>query len=137
MLPERFWVFWKHFIPEEIREASKISSSTEKLASMIYGSLISKLSMLVLTLCSYCGDKNEIWTFSNHLFQREQEHGDWRGLRVSINCYQKQCVSVIIWNKRHLLKQLLTITYTLDKKFFAVASRFSSDRVKICFSTCR
>ena len=50
-----------------------------------------------------------------------EEDGGRRDLRVSINFYKKQCLPVITWNKKHLLKQALTITYTLKrKKFFAV-----------------
>ena len=39
---------------------------------------------------------------SNHLFQRWQEHG--KTLRVKINLYKKQCLTVITWNKKHRRK---------------------------------
>ena len=41
---------------------------------------------------------------------------------VTINFHKKQCLPVITWNKKHLSKQFVTITYTREKKFFAVAS---------------
>ena len=33
--------------------------------------------------------------------------------RASIKFYKKQCLPVITWNKKHLLKQVVAITYTL------------------------
>ena len=39
----------------------------------------------------------------------------------SINFYKK-CLPVIIWNEKHLSKQFASITYTLEKMFFAVAT---------------
>ena len=59
---------------------------------------------MVLELYSYCGD----------------EHGGRRDLRVSKNVYKNQYHSVITWNIKKELKQVVTITYTLEKKFFAV-----------------
>ena len=36
--------------------------------------------------------------------------------------YKKQCLPVITWNKKQLLKQVIPITFTLGKKFFAAAA---------------
>ena len=35
--------------------------------------------------------------------------------------FKKQCLPVITWNKKYLSKHVVTIAYTLEKKFFAVA----------------
>ena len=43
-------------------------------------------------------------------------------LMVTINFYKKQSLQVIRWNKKHLLKQVLQVTYTLEEKFFAVVT---------------
>ena len=45
-----------------------------------------------------------------------------KNLRVATDFYKKICLLVIAWNKKHLSKQILSITYTLEIKFFAVAS---------------
>ena len=42
-------------------------------------------------------------------------------LRVTVNFYRKHCLPVAIWNKNNLWKQVVPITYTLEKRFFAVA----------------
>ena len=36
--------------------------------------------------------------------------------------YKKQCLPVVTWNKKHLLKQIATIKYTLEKMSLAVAT---------------
>ena len=61
-----------------------------------------------------------------------------KALRVTINFYTKQCLPVITWNKNYSLKQIISITHTLDKKIFAAAtfegfvSPFVSKKVKNC-----
>ena len=40
-------------------------------------------------------------------------------LKMTINFYKRQCFPVITWNKKHLLKQVVPMTYTLEKRFFA------------------
>ena len=40
-------------------------------------------------------------------------------LEVTINFYKKECPPVIKRNKKHLLRQVLSVTYTLEKRFFA------------------
>ena len=41
-----------------------------------------------------------------------------KNLRVIINFYEKLCLPVITWKKRYLSKQVVPITYTLEKIFF-------------------
>ena len=54
------------------------------------------------------------------MFQRRQKHG---GLKEPEDNYKrKRCRSVITYIKKHLSEQVLPITYTLDKSFFAVAT---------------
>ena len=43
-------------------------------------------------------------------------------LRITINFHEKQSLPVITWNKKHLSKPVVTITYTLDKRLFAVVT---------------
>ena len=43
-------------------------------------------------------------------------------LRVMINFCKKLCLPVITWNKKHLSKEIVPITNTLDKTFFIVAT---------------
>ena len=72
--------------------------------------------------------KNKIRTSFKLLVSRSAS--TWR-LKIpqGINkLLQKQCFPVIIWNKNHLSKEVVTITYTLEKKFFAVAT-FEGSRV--------
>ena len=40
---------------------------------------------------------------------------------VALKFYVRWCLSVITWYKKHLLKQVLPTTYTLDKIFAAAA----------------
>ena len=59
-----------------------------------------------------------------------------RKLQCYNKLYEKQWLLVLIWNKKHSSKQVVPITYTLEKKFFAAAtfeglvSSFFSDIVK-------
>ena len=54
-----------------------------------------------------------------------------KNLRVTINFYKKQCLPVIASNKKHLLKQVVPITYALERRFFAAAILLKVlDRVK-------
>ena len=36
--------------------------------------------------------------------------------------FEKKCLPVIIWNKKHLSKQFVSITCSVEKGFFAVAT---------------
>ena len=44
-----------------------------------------------------------------------------KNLRVMINFLKKHCLPVITCNKNNLSKQVVSMTYTLEKRFFAVA----------------
>ena len=44
-----------------------------------------------------------------------------RNFKVTINLYKRLCLPVITWNKKHISKQV-PVTYTLENKFFAVAT---------------
>ena len=41
---------------------------------------------------------------------------------VTINLYKKKWLPVITWNKKHLLKQILSMIYAPEKDFFAAAT---------------
>ena len=120
-----------HFIYKEKSGTSKIKSSTENLASMIYESFILQLLILVVTLYSCWGDTNT----SFKLLISKSISG-WKDTRLSINFCKKQCLPVITWDKKLLLKQVITITYTPERKvfcscfFWRFESRIFSDRVK-------
>ena len=45
----------------------------------------------------------------NHLFQRNQGYDGWKEPQNNDK--------VITWNKEHLLKQVVPVTHTLEKKF--------------------
>ena len=44
-----------------------------------------------------------------------------KNLSVTINFYKKHCLLVVTWNKNNLSKQVVPITYTMEKRFFTVA----------------
>ena len=58
-------------------------------------------------------------------------------LRLTVNFYKKQCLPVIRWTIKYLSKQAISITYTLEKRFFCswyfwrFVCPFSSEIVKI------
>ena len=58
---------------------------------------------------------------SDHLLQKSKNVADEKHLSVTINFYKKQCLLVTTSNNKNLLKQVLPITYTPEKRFFAVA----------------
>ena len=45
-----------------------------------------------------------------------------KSLRLMVNFYKKQCPQVITWTIKYLSKPVISITYTLEKKFFAAAT---------------
>ena len=61
-----------------------------------------------------------------------------RTRRVTIKFSKKLCLSCITWNKKHLSKQVVAVTCTLENFFFLSCyfrrflSRFFSGRVKKC-----
>ena len=83
--------------------------------------------------------------FKSLVFEQHKNMEVGKNTRITINFYKKHCLPVVTWNKNlskfikaSLSKQVVTITYPLEKRFFAVAilyfwrfsSRFFSDRVK-------
>ena len=54
-------------------------------------------------------------------------------LKVTTDSYERKCLLVITKNKKHSSKQVVPITYTLEKRVFAVAT-FQSLWV-VCFQT--
>ena len=55
---------------------------------------------------------------SKHLFQTAQQHGGYIKPRGNDKfTYNKECLPVIKRNKKHSLKQVVTIRYTLGKDF--------------------
>ena len=73
---------------------------------------------MVLTLHCYCGDNLKYGLLSKHLFQRNQQYGLWKNIKITTNFYQKQRLPVIEWIKKHPSNQVASIKYTLEKKLF-------------------
>ena len=74
-------------------------------------------SRIVLLLWRYV----KYGLISKHLFQRTQ-HGGWKNPRLTVNFYKKQCLPVMTWAIKYSSKQVISISYTLEKKFFAAAT---------------
>ena len=84
--------------------------------------------------------KIKIWTYfksqEQELISKHENLVFEKNLRVITNFSRKHCLPVITSNKNNLLKQAVPITYTLEKRFFAVAILLKvcesslSDRVK-------
>ena len=60
--------------------------------------------------------------FRNTCFKERNNMAVEKALKVKINFYKKQCISVIRWKKNHSSKQAVSIIYTLEKKAFAAAT---------------
>ena len=69
--------------------------------------------------------KIKIWTYfksqEQELISKHENLVFEKNLRVITNFSRKHCLPVITSNKNNLLKQAVPITYTLEKRFFAVA----------------
>ena len=59
--------------------------------------------------------------FKSLVFKQHKNMVVEKNLRVTKNFYKKQCLPLVTWNKINLSKQVVPITYPLDKRFFAVA----------------
>ena len=93
---------------------------------------------MVLALYCYCGDNVKYGFLSEHLFQRKQQYGAWKNL-ILTSFKKKLRLPLITWDKKHLSKQVTSITYTLEKKVFQLllwrfVSRFDSGKVKKTWS---
>ena len=60
--------------------------------------------------------------FQNIGFKESNNMTVKNNLTVRINLFEKQCHPVITWNKKHSLKQVISITYTLEKRVSSVAT---------------
>ena len=65
--------------------------------------------------------KIKIQTYFKSLVSNNKNMAVEKNFRVAMNFYKKHCLTVATWNKHILLKQIISITYTLEKRFFAVA----------------
>ena len=59
--------------------------------------------------------------FKSLVFEQYKNIEVRKNTRIAINFYKKHCLPVVTWNKNNLSKQVITITYPLQKRFFAVA----------------
>ena len=89
-----------------------------------YKSLSSKVYVksLATALYWYCAGNIKYELLSKHLFQRKLQYGGWKNFKVTKNLYKKQWLQVIKWNKKHSSNQVLSITCTLEERFFAAAT---------------
>ena len=66
--------------------------------------------------------KHKIRTSFKSLVSKSGRAWRLKSPQVINKLYEKQCLPLITWNKKHLSKQIVTIAYTLKKKFSAVAT---------------
>ena len=59
--------------------------------------------------------------FKSLVFEQHKNMEVGKNTRIMINGYKKYCLPVVTWNKNNLSKQVVTIAYPLEKRFFAVA----------------
>ena len=74
-------------------------------------------------------------------FKQHKKMALEKNIRVTIKFYKKHCLPVITWNKNNLLKQVVPITYTLEKMFFASCYTFEdlggvSFQTEVWYKTC-
>ena len=60
--------------------------------------------------------------FQNTCFKECNNIMVGKKLWITINLHEKQCLQVIAGNKKHSSKQVVPMTYTYGKKFFAAAA---------------
>ena len=125
MLPIRFCLFEKDFLYKKIVEGESKTELRRFNKGLIWElhKTIREIHFGTLVLANHCYSGNKkIWTsFRLHLSQRKQEpHAVEKNLRVSIYFYKKLCLLVLTWSKKHVLKQVMQVKYTLVKTFFTV-----------------
>ena len=82
---------------------------------------IEEIFVLVLALHLYCGDKNQNTDFfQNTCFEERRSMTLEQTSKYRQTFRKEQCLPVATWIKKHISKQILTVTYTLEKTFFAV-----------------
>ena len=59
--------------------------------------------------------------FKSLVFEQHKNMEVGKNSRITINFYKKHCLPVVTWNRNNLSKQVVTITYPLEKRFFTVA----------------
>ena len=67
-------------------------------------------------------DKTKSLTISKKVTIWQLEEFPSNNLKVTTNVYKKQLLPVIKWNKKHLSKQVVSITYTMEENFYAAAT---------------
>ena len=61
-------------------------------------------------------------TYFKSLFSEQHTNMEvGKNTRITIKFYKKHWLPVVTWNRNNLSKQVVTITYPLDKRFFAAA----------------
>ena len=60
--------------------------------------------------------------FQNTCFKERNSMAVGKALGVMINVCKKQFLLVVTWNKKHSTKQVISMTYKLEKRFFAAAT---------------
>ena len=78
--------------------------------------MITLSAVLVPVLPCCCRDNVKYGLFVKHLFQRKQEHGGWKKCQDNNELLLKITSLVIKWNKRNSSKQVIPITYLLEKR---------------------
>ena len=79
---------------------------------------------MVLASYCYCGDADEMQTSYKTLASKKAATLRLKSLRVTISFHEKESLSVITWNKKHFWKEVVPITYTLEKRGFFAAATF-------------
>ena len=59
--------------------------------------------------------------FKSLVFEQHKNMEVGKNSRIRINFYKKHCLPVVTWNRNNLSKQVVAITYPLEKRFFTVA----------------
>ena len=62
------------------------------------------------------------WISFKHLLQRAQQHGGYTKPMDIVKLYKKECLPVTTRNKKYSSSQVVSMTYTLEKGFFAAAT---------------
>ena len=66
--------------------------------------------------------KNEMWVSLKSLVLKKARTWWLKNLRLMIKIYKNLCLPVITWNKKHLSKLVVPLTYAQEKKFFEDAT---------------
>ena len=111
-----------NFIYKEKSGSSKIRRNTEYLTSMIDESFIFELSILVLALYSYFEDKKKTWTSFKSLVSKSARTWQLKRPGGIDRLLLKTMSSSFHMEWKHLSKLVVTMTNTIEKIFYAVAT---------------